>query len=822
MSPKMQPQGSDEPVVYFLSGSPTANQDVKNDFFGGQSGEFLLNLIPQDWDDRVRANWTTRCHSEKDSEEIIIECCKNSVESDIVAMKPKIIVGLGWEPLRWVLRETRIDVWRSRFAPVKIRDHVCWYYAMLSPAIVMSKRRFNKKTKKRDTKTEWDTQFGLDVDTLFNTLDKNLLPEPKIYEVEFEKNIYWTEGNKSNKELEKVLGWLKEATTWGKHANDIETTALRPYKEDARIITMSVGTFDKTYAFPYDYRGQTGRPWTPEQLDRLRLGIKEYLESSGKKICHNVKFEQEWYSYFFGNRCLRATEWGDTQAEAYALDERRGLHSLDKLCLLHFGFNLKDLSSLDRKRMESYPLKRILPYNGLDVKWTYKLHEVQDAKLRKDPTLIPVVKHLIKTQPTLVMAQQQGLDVDIDYKNELSDAAAIKISEIVTRFKKLPEVLDYRNKFGKSLQISSPDDLLKFFKNSLGLDEELKNKKGKYCTDAVVLAGLNLPIADIILEFRGIAKKKSTYLDSIDDLVYPDGKLHTNFNPYETSTGRLSSDEPNMQNWPNRKGKEIRAMVVPPKDHWIVCSDYGQIEARLLGVASQDKNFCEVLWNDYDVHMEWAEKLVRACPAILDRKAYRELERDVILKKFRGLVKNQWVFPAFYGSSPYSIAGSIGVPIDIVFNLFKEFWDTFAGVKRWQEWIKSYYNKHGYVETLTGRRRHGPLSFNEAVNAPIQGTASDICVDAMNRLSEQGYKVVLNVHDDVTSVVHDDDLDDAIVQIPELMCEVPFDWINVPIAVEVTAGPNWFAQEEIGTFKSTDYHDVPRGLEKLGHYQQYL
>ena len=824
MSPKMQPQGSDNPVIYFLDGHPTAKQDEQNDYFSGDSGEYFVNRIPKEWDDRIRANWTVRCHpsKEKDIDEVTVICCENSVLSDIDRVKPKIIVGMGWEPLRWVLKETRIDIWRSRFVPVKIRDTVYWYYAMLSPAIVLSKRRMNKKTKKRTTKTEWDTQFELDLQNLFDTLDKNLLPEPKVYDKDIQKGIMWTEGNQSDKELEKVLGWLKEAESWGEHANDIETTAIRPYKEDARILTISVGTFDKTYAFPYDYRGSSGVPWTQKQLSRLRKGIKEYLVNSGKKICHNVKFEQEWFSYFFGNECLRETEWGDTQAEAYTLDERRGLHSLDKLCVLYFGLNLKDLSNLDRKRMESYPLKRILPYNGLDVKWTFKLHEALEDKLRKDRTLIPVVKHLIRTSPTLVMSQQQGLDVDVEYKDGLIDKAAKEIADIVQRFRDQPDVIAYRDKFGRALQISSPDDVLKFFKNFKGLDDELKTKHDKYSTDAPILKALKDPVADLILEYRGVAKKKSTYLDSIADLIYPDGKLHTNFNAYVTSTGRLSSDDPNMQNWPNAKGREIRRMIVPPENHWIVCSDYGQIEARLLGVASQDKNFCEVLWNDYDVHMEWAEKIINKSPDILDRPEYRELSRKEVVPKFRKLVKNQWVFPAFYGSSPYSIAASIGVSNDKVFELFKEFWDTFSGVRKWQGWIKDYYNKHGYVETLTGRRRHGPLSFNEAVNAPIQGTASDICVDAMNRLSEYGYKTVLNVHDDVTSVVHDDDLDEAILHIPELMCEVPFDWINVPIAVEVTAGPNWEQQEEIGTFKSTDYHEVPRGLEKLGHYQQYL
>jgi DNA polymerase-1 len=323
------------------------------------------------------------------------------------------------------------------------------------------------------------------------------------------------------------------------------------------------------------------------------------------------------------------------------------------------------------------------------------------------------------------------------------------------------------------------------------------------------LKGYALP--PLILEFRGITKKISTYLEPMKDYVMPkDNRIHTNFNPFDTSTGRLSSDSPNLQNLPNKTGKEIRKMFTAPEGQWIVSSDYGQIEARIIGVASQDEAFCDALWNDYDVHMKWAEIIANEYPKVIGGSQF--LSDKKAMKSFRAKVKNLWVFPAFYGASPFSIAKGIGVPIEIVQDVFSEFWKTFKGVKRWQKWLLNRYDQLGYVETLTGRRRRAPLSMNAILNSAIQGTASDICVDAMCRLDKLGYDVIMNIHDDVTCYIPDDTLEESIQEIAQEMCAVPFKWINVPISIEISAGLNWYEQEEVGTFKSTEYHDVPRKI----------
>jgi len=815
-SPKMEAQGSAKPLIYMLRGELTKEEDKFGDHLSDPAGEFLLQQYGPHWDELIRYNNVLRCYSSKPPDEIELECCKNYFEKDIEETKPEVIIGVGPLPLAWQFGTANVIKWRRRLIPVQVGTHVCWYYALIDPDYVLGKRRFNKKTGKRDIKTEYDHIFEKDMEYILNLVENNLLEKPKIYDNYYE-GIEWTEGKQSDKELNKILNWLKEFTDLeGPHAIDIETNGLRPYIENSKILTVSIGKYDRTVAFPIHYPGA----WTKKQLDILEKAFQHYLLNSATKIGHNTKFELEWLTFekFYGGELLTGTNWGDTQGQAYVIDERRGMMSLDILVRLYFGFNLKSLSNLDLTRLIEYPLSKILPYNGLDTKWTHKLYLEQQKKLKAEPTLLRVYNELCKALPTLTKCQQIGIPVDYELRDEIEKKLTKEIQGIELDLKDSPEVIDYESRYGP-YNPESPHNLMRLLKEVVGLDNELRTKEGGYTTSEDVLSKLkDVPIAPLTLRYRAIKKKKGTYITPlIEHCYHSDGRLHTNFNLYETATGRLSSNNPNMQNWPNRKGKEIRRLIIPPENHWIVSADYGQIEARIIGVASQDNNFCDALWHDLDIHMDWAIKIAEEYPQVVGGS--HNIDNLEKMKKFRKDVKNQWTFPAFYGASPYSIARALAVPIDIVLDLFTEFWDTFKGVKKWQDWVQNFYNKHGYVETLTGRRRYGPLAMNKIINTPIQGTASDICVNAMNRLTDAGIQVVMNIHDDVTSFVPDDELEEQVEFIAQEMCCVPYKWINVPIAVEVEVGENWCDQEEVGTFTSTEFMKVEKNLRRIEDYK---
>ena len=249
-----------------------------------------------------------------------------------------------------------------------------------------------------------------------------------------------------------------------------------------------------------------------------------------------------------------------------------------------------------------------------------------------------------------------------------------------------------------------------------------------------------------------------------------------------SATGRLSSDSPNLQNFPSKTGKEPRGMIKAPPGHILVCCDYGQIEARLIGVASQDPVFCKALWENYDVHMEWARKIAEAYPQVIHGS--QNLDNKKAMKTFRSKVKNLWVFPAFYGASYRSIAAGLKIPESVAQELFEEFWDQFSGVRKWQRWLSDRYNELGYTESLFGRRRHAPLTHNAIINAPIQSSASDICVLSMVKLNQIGLTVVLNVHDEIGFYIPEDQLETQVDQIVREMTRPKLSWLNIPISVE--------------------------------------
>ncbi len=188
--------------------------------------------------------------------------------------------------------------------------------------------------------------------------------------------------------------------------------------------------------------------------------------------------------------------------------------------------------------------------------------------------------------------------------------------------------------------------------------------------------------------------------------------------------------------------------------------DHGQLEARVIAMFSQDKVFVKALWERYDVHAEWARRIALAYPSRIGGK--KNLDDKAVMKTFRNDVKNQFVFPLFFGATLGKTAHELSIPVEAIQPLYDEFWRTFSGVKAYQETMEAFYRKHGYVSCLTGRRRHAPLSYNQIINSPIQGTASDLVVDAMDRLSEMDiweYQACLNVHDSLMFVIEEDELE---------------------------------------------------------------
>jgi DNA polymerase-1 len=336
--------------------------------------------------------------------------------------------------------------------------------------------------------------------------------------------------------------------------------------------------------------------------------------------------------------------------------------------------------------------------------------------------------------------------------------------------------------------------------------KECKTASGGVSTKDEIISKLpkkKYPVAPVILQIRSLDTIKGTFIDPLDGLIYPDGRLHTNYSHLFTWSGRTNSEDPNLQNWPKHSiWKKIRAIIEDADGNiWVVSFDYGQIEARVIAMASQDETFVQMLWDEYDVHAEWAQRLhdeYRGCLRAMGIKG--RFSTPTVAKEYRQEVKNRWVFPLFFGASAYSVAGNLNLPMDVASYLYDEFWSVFEGIHEWQQEVVSLYDRRGYVETLTGRRRYAPCNYNEQINHPIQGTASDIVVDAASRLQDKGIQFNLNMHDDLTFLMPNEKK--RIRKIAREMCRPTFDFINVPLVIEVEAGPNWYDQKPVGVFHS--------------------
>jgi len=798
-TPKMEPTGAaTRKAVYMLGEAPGETEDVRGRQFVGKSGKYLRNQIPKKWQKFVRWNNTIRCRPPKNRNPLPqeIECCRPLQQADIEKHKPTVIVLVGLVPTNWLLGSSKqgIYAWRGRYIPVRIGRWTCWAYPILHPAGVLRRSGGSKY------KSETEKIFERDLKVLFKALDKGL-PNPIVIEKNYSQGISWIKkGDKFD--IHTVQKTLHKMAKEKICSVDIETKNLRPYKTDSKILSCSITTKKHgTFAFILARKDF----WQTEALQEEAFELlREFIATSGIKVCHNTKFEQEWFAFVFGIELVLDTKWADTMAQAYALDSRKGMLNLDVLIRLYFGFYLKSLTDVDtRKDLETaYTVDELLEYNGLDTKWTLKLYYALRAKVHREK-LTRVVKERVRAGACIVGAQLLGVPVNKQTASKLERKLKRAIHQQIRRGRKTRPWQRFVKKVGRDPNPDSHKDMVELFDKIMHV-QECRTASGGVTTKDEVLSKLSpkkYPVAPVILKCRSLNTIKGTFVDPLITLVYPDGRLHTSYGHLFTFSGRLNSEDPNLQNWPNHSYWKIIRSIIEEAGLYIVSFDYGQIEARVIAMASQDDTFVQMLWDEYDVHMEWAQRIYDEYHGCLRTMGIEGRFRDKdVAKQYRQEVKNKWVFPLFFGASAYSAAGNLNLPMDVANYLYSEFWSVFEGIHEWQKELVSKYDRRGYVETLTGRRRYAPCSYNEQINHPIQGTASDIVIDASIRLQDKGIPFNLNVHDDLTFIMPSDKK--RIRTIAREMCRPTFDFVNVPLVIEVKLGPNWHDQSPVGDYSS--------------------
>ncbi len=844
--PKMEPTLSKDTWVYFLGEGPGRDESENSGRpFTGQSGQWLRRHIPDEFYNHVSFDNVINCRAtEFDKKEnrikdrtptpVEVSCCYSRRIKYIEQAKPKVIVALGIPALNFVLNSSDMIGMRGRVFVVKIGNHTCYFLPTYHPAFILRRARedADKRGRKATDKVVDDSFFGrtvrFDLKKAFETVKLSDNPIVET-EADIRKRIITFERNEDFDQLLALLARAKQAPY---KAIDIETTGLRPYAKDAKILSVALSFNINNHSDSCNISFALDHPkarWNSQQRRTILDTLKEILIDDTIKIAHHSVFELEWFIAYFGEEVVRHEVWECSQLQAHFLDERRGAgqsnddnkkntyQSLGFLVKMHFGVPFKQWFEVDRKNMLQADLTETLVYNAADSLFTLRLWGKQRALLNAEG-LFNACMVAMPRQATCALTQSLGIPVNQAKTKELQRKLADQISVLQAEIEGVDVVQQYIKEKPVKYKDKDPfnpmgEDAIVLFRDYLKREEiQIQDgKKVRWSVDKRILEKIDHPLAELIVSLRNKSKMKSTYVDGLElgkgKYIWPDGKIHCNFNATFTTTGRFSSDELNMQNFPHRNDSWVREQIEAPDGHVIVAADYGQLEMCGAAMCSKDPALIKVLWDDYDTHFEWASKLAAICPT----RVGGDFSDAKVAKSFRSIVKNKLVFPAIYGASNKSIAGYLGIDEHYIDTLMDEFWDTFKGVKQWQNRLLKEYRETGWVASPTGRRRHHPLTTNEAINAPIQCLASEIVVDGMCRLSYMAATTgkwylhpLLNIHDDLSFIIPEKKLVSSIETIYKTMLTPSFGEgiVNVPLSVTVSVGKNWFSMDEIGKFWS--------------------
>lgn len=429
----------------------------------------------------------------------------------------------------------------------------------------------------------------------------------------------------------------------------------------------------------------------------------------------------------------------------------------------------------------------------------FRLKPILEEKL-KDNGLIDLFTNIeMPLVPVLAQMEMTGVNVDMDWLNNLSALLSQKIEDIQQSIYTIA---------GTEFNIGSTKQLQHILFEKLGLPSTKKTKTG-YSTDADTLKSLS-PFSEIIpliLEYRELTKLKSTYADSLPKLVNSDTRrIHTSLNQTVTTTGRLSSSDPNLQNIPikTEAGREIRKAFIASQGNVLVSADYSQIELRILAHVSHDLELINAFSNNIDIHTRTASTLFN----VPKEKVTSDMRRQAKTVNFA----------VIYGMSDYGLSRELGIPIGIAKSYIESYFKQYPGVKWYETQTLEFARKCGYVESLLGRKRYmneinsqnrqiRELAERAAVNMPIQGTAADIIKIAMINIQQKlimhGFKakMLLQVHDELLFDVPNDELTKIIPLIKDSMINAYK--LDVPIEIEVKVGNDWCTAVPISADENT-------------------
>ena len=587
---------------------------------------------------------------------------------------------------------------------------------------------------------------------------------------------------------ERLAAWIDRLRAAPLAALDTETDSLDPMR--ARIVGISFAVQPGEAAYVplrHDF------PGAPDQLplDEVLGLLQPWLEdAAAPKVGQNIKYD----THVLANHGITVRGWQhDTLLESYVFEAHLG-HSLEKLADRHLGrkgLSYEELcgKGVNQISFSQVDIERATQYSGEDSEMTLQVHQVLYPQLAAVPGLLHVYRDIeMPVAMLLQRIERHGVLIDSSVLAQQSQHLAERMLQLEQQAYEIA---------GQPFNLASPKQIGEILFVQLGLPVKKKTASGAPSTDEEVLQELaaDYPLPARILEYRSLAKLKGTYTDKLPLMVNPvTGRVHTNYAQAVAVTGRLSSNDPNLQNIPIRtaEGRRVREAFIAPPGHVIVSADYSQIELRIMAHISGDPGLTRAFAEGLDVHKATAAEVFNTTV-------------EAVTPEQRRYAKTI-NFGLIYGMGAFGLAQALGIDQKMAKDFIERYFARFAGVKRYMDETKASAADKGYVETLFGRRielpeirgGNGPRragAERQAINAPMQGTAADLIKLAMIAVQgalDAGAKrtaIVMQVHDELVFEVPEDELPWVREQVPALMAGVA-QW-SVPLLAEVGVGPNW-------------------------------
>ena len=604
------------------------------------------------------------------------------------------------------------------------------------------------------------------------------------------------------KTIDELQRRIARALDLGQVAVTVETSSADPMQAEIIGISLATGVNEACYiplahTKPGDGSGLFAGGLAPDQIkaaDAL-AALKPLLTDAGVlKIGHDLKFD----TVVLAQHGIDMAPIEDTILISYVLDAGRAKHDYESLAESWFGHKAIGFGELigsgkNRVAYDQVPVEKAAEYAAERADVTLRLWRVLKPRLlayRVNTVYETLERPLVSV---LARMERRGISIDRQVLSRLSGEFAQTAARVEAEIQKMA---------GEPINPGSPKQLGDIMFGKMGLPGGAKTKTGAWSTSAQILdelaeAGHEFP--KHVLEWRQVTKLKSTYTDSLPEYVNPQTqRVHTTYALAATTTGRLSSNEPNLQNIPVRTedGRKIRKAFIAAKGHKLVSADYSQIELRLLAEIADIPSLKQAFQDKLDIHAMTASEMF-----------------GVPIKDMPGEVRRRAKainFGIIYGISAFGLANQLGIPREEAGAYIKKYFERFPGIRAYMDATRDFCREHGYVETIFGRKCHYPdikasnpsvRSFNEraAINARLQGSAADIIRRAMIRMEDTlaehklSAQMLLQVHDELIFEVPDDEVAKTLPVIQHVMQDAPFPAVSlsVPLQVDARAANNW-------------------------------